>query len=111
MGLADQIRGAARRASKIIDAIKDDVLEDAAQMLDHPGYMLAGPFGPVLADLNRRGAFKGITKIARGVIPGGGLRPSRRSGGDHIKPKNTPVDTHNQEGYCSPSGRKARPRR
>ena len=109
MGFADDIRRAAKRAGKNLDNVADAVLEDARQMIDHPGYIAAGPFGPVLADLNRRGAFKGITKGIRDIERGVGLRGPRRSGGDHIKPKNVPVNTRNEQGYCAPNGRKAFP--
>lgn len=109
--VADQIRSAARRAGHNLEEIGDDVLEDAAQIVDHPAYLAAGPLAPVLADLNRRGAFKGITKGARSLI-GKGLGPTngqRRSGGDHPKPKNLPVNTRKENGYCAPNGRKPFP--
>lgn len=107
------VRAAARRAGKALDDVADDVIEDAMQVIDHPGYAAAGPVGLVIADLNRRGAFKGITKGVRDVESklgiGGGNRPPRRSGGDHTKPKNLPTNTKKEQGYCAPNGRKPFP--
>lgn len=115
MGWGADIKRAAKRLGKNLDDVADDVLEDAVSMIDHPGYALAGPAGLVLADLNRRGAFRGITNaIPKGVRDLGNIqnlrgRPPRRSGGDHPKPKNVPVNTKSQNGYCAPNGRKPFP--
>lgn len=111
MGYVDDVRRAAKRAGRNLDDVADAVLEDAAQVIDHPGYAAAGPLGLVIADLNRRGAFKSLTKGIRNVENriGGVLRGPRRSGGDHTKPKNLPVNTKKENGYCAPNGRKPFP--
>lgn len=109
MGLVDDVRRAAKRAGKNLDDVADAVIEDAMQVVEHPGYLAAGPLAPVLADLNRRGAFRGITRGVQTLERKIGLRPGpRRSGGDHPKPRDRPVNTRNEAGYCY-GGKKAFP--
>lgn len=105
MGFVDDVKRAAKAAGRNIDHIDDALVEDAAQIIRHPGYLAAGPLAPVIADLNRRGAFKALTKGARTLERNIGLRPGpRRSGGDHPKPRNVPVNTRKETGYCNTLG-------
>lgn len=106
----DDVRREAKRAGKNLDNVADDVIEDAMQVIDHPGYLAAGPAALLIADLNRRGAFRGLTKGVKTLERNIGIgRPPRRSGGDHTKPKNVPTNTKKENGYCATNGRKAFP--